>query len=361
MNRQDILHLQVVEKYPCLSILLPTHRVTTETRQDMLRVKNLVAEAKKRLAQEFHDREISSLLLRLDEVVNNLDYEHLLDGLAIFVNNDTAYTFYLPFSPHERVIVDHTFATRDLIKSLHHTQRYWVLSLSEKPTRLYEGSGPTLIEITKHGFPMTYTGPGGTGPLPGGKGIEPSIYLEERHKQFFGWVDTAFRRIAADDPLPLVVVGVDRYLAYFQANSTQAHSIIATLKGNYDHMSPHDLGQLVWPLVEKQLRERNHTTIEELEAAVGAGKYAATMEAVWRMAKEGRGATLLVEDNFTYPAHVDQTGYQISPASDPTKPGVIDDAVDEVIEIVMQKGGRVVMVDEGALQQYQHIALILRY
>src|SRR5258708_38234846 len=111
----------------------------------------------------------------------------------------------MPCSADERVIVGRTVATRSLVQALNHFQRYWVLTLSEKTAQLYEGSGPTLIEVKKHGFPMTYNGPGGTTPLPGGYGIEPSIYLEERQRQFFRWVDTAYRRIAADDPLPVVV------------------------------------------------------------------------------------------------------------------------------------------------------------
>jgi hypothetical protein len=50
-----------------------------------------------------------------------------------------------------------------------------------------------------------------------------------------------------------------------------------------------------------------------------------------------------------------------SPAEDASAPGVIDDAVDEVIEEVMAKGGSVVFVDDGALEQHQRIAFILRY
>ena len=51
----------------------------------------------------------------------------------------------------------------------------------------------------------------------------------------------------------------------------------------------------------------------------------------------------------------------LAPAEDASAPGVIDDAVDEVIEEVMAKGGGVAFVDDGALAQYQRIALILRY
>jgi hypothetical protein len=79
------------------------------------------------------------------------------------------------------------------------------------------------------------------------------------------------------------------------------------------------------------------------------------------MAQEGRGNLLIVETNFHYPARVDETGMFITPASDPTAPGVLDDAVDGIIETVMSKGGKVAFVDDGTLEQYQHIAMTLRY
>jgi hypothetical protein len=39
----------------------------------------------------------------------------------------------------------------------------------------------------------------------------------------------------------------------------------------------------------------------------------------------------------------------------------MDDALDEVIEVVLAKGGNVAIVDDGTLSVHQQIALILRY
>ena len=49
------------------------------------------------------------------------------------------------------------------------------------------------------------------------------------------------------------------------------------------------------------------------------------------------------------------------PADDPNAPGVMPDAVDEAIEMVIRKGGEVVCVDNGKLAQFGRIALVLRY
>jgi len=40
---------------------------------------------------------------------------------------------------------------------------------------------------------------------------------------------------------------------------------------------------------------------------------------------------------------------------------VIDDAVDEIIEMVISMGGEVTFMDDGQLEDDQRMALILRY
>lgn len=361
MNHKDIRLLQSMRGYPALSILAPMQRSHIDNQQDQLRIKNLVTEATNRLLNEFPRREIEMLLSRLDELVASIDYGSVLDGVAIFVNQDSARLFSLPFAPIERVVVDESFATRDLVRTINHTQRYWVLMLSEQPTRLFEGVGETLIEVKDGGFPMTHSGPGGATRLPGGKGINRSAYRDDQHRQFFRKVDDAFQQFYADDLLPLAVVGVDRYLSFLREVSALTDANIVEVKGNYDRVSTFELAKIVWPQMEIQLTALRHQVLEDLDVAVGAQKYASTIGEVWRLAYEGRGRTLVVEENYHYPATSDESGMHITPASDAALPGVIDDAVDEVIETVLAKGGQVVFVDDGTLEQHQRVALILRY
>lgn len=361
MNRQDVLLLQQVRAYPALTITLPTHRTAPENRQDPIRLRNLVSQATDRLLGEFKQREIEPLLTRLENLVNGIDFRYTLDGLALFVTQDFGRAFQLPFTLRERVVVDETFATRDLMFALNRSPRYWTLVLTEKPTRLLEGLRDTLIEVTQGGFPMIHEGPGGALPLPGGQRVQKSAYRDERHRQFFRRVDAALKPFLAADPVPLAVVGVDRYLSFFNEVTDHKDAILTMLTGSHDTTSPHELAKLIWPLVETNLRSRRQQVLAELEKAVGARKVASTVGEVWRFAQEGRGALLLVEQDFHYPARLDPSGRQLSPADDPAAPGVMDDAVDEIIETVLSKGGRVIFLDNGQLAAHQQIALVLRY
>lgn len=361
MNRHDIRLLQAVRHYPSVTITLPTHRTSPDNKQDPIRVKNLVTEATNRLLGEFQRREVEPLLSRLEALVNDIDYRYTLDGLALFVNRDIGRRFILPFTLPERVVVDETFWTRGLVFALNRTPRYWVLALSEQPTRLFEGVREHLQEITDEGFPMTHTGPGGERGLPNDPAINRSAYRDERHRQFFRQVSAALTSFMSDDPLPLALVGVDRYLAFFREVSPHAGAVVTTLTGNHDKTPAHDLGKLVWPLVEQNLAIRRAEALKELNAAVGAQKYASTLGEAWRFTHEGRVDALLVEEDYHQAVRVADDGMTLTPVDDPTLPGVIEDAVDEIIAMVLDKGGRVVFVDNGALPQHQRIATILRY
>jgi hypothetical protein len=303
-------------------------------------------------------------------VVDDINYRHTLDGLAIFANQEMAEKHYLPFPLPERVVLGDTFLTRDLVFAFNRTPRYWVLVLSEQPTRLFEGTRDTLVELQGGGFPLEHEGPGGATALPGGFGENLSAIRDERHRQFFRAVDEALTPYLAADPLPLVVVGVDRWLAFFVEVSAHKDAIIGTLNGSHDKTSPSDLAALVWPLVDAGLASRREEYLVDLNRAIGEHRVVSTIGEAWRMAHEGRGRLLLVEEDFHFRGRLDETGVHLLPA-DPAGSGdgadgadgagVLEDAVDDVIETVLSKGGRVVFMPNGHLEQFQRIALLLRF
>jgi hypothetical protein len=101
--------------------------------------------------------------------------------------------------------------------------------------------------------------------------------------------------------------------------------------------------------------------LQDLEAAVGLQRAASTLGEVWHLARLGRGKVLVVEEGYHRPARLNEWEQLDLNVEDPTAPGVLDDAVDEVIETVLAKGGEVVFVEDGELAFHDRISLILRY
>ncbi len=357
INRQDLIQLQSLRSRPALSLLLPTHRTSPENKQDPILVKNLVNEARARLSEEFSKRELAPFVQNLEKLVSEIEYPHTLDGLALYISPVFAKLYYLPFAVPTRVIIDQTFATRDLVYGMHRSLRYWVLLLSQASTRLLAGTGETLEEVVDQNFPMQMTGPGATTALPYDS---DSSYLDDRHRRFFQQVDNAFSSYTQNEVLPLVAGGVDRQVAFFQEVSQHNQAIAGTLSGNFDKATPHELTPSVWSIVQSFRETQQMNALQELEDAVSAQKVVSTIEEAWRLANEGRGKLLLVEKNYHLPAIMTENNQlELVDAAGGTE--VMDDAVDEVIEVVLAKGGNAVLVEDGALSIHRKIALILRY
>ena len=360
ISRNELKKLQSKKDYPSVSLLAPTHRTAPANQKDKIAVKNLLAKGLERLHGEFSKREVESLVENLNKLIDGFDWEHAEDSVALFASKNFAKAVQLPFKVKARFVIDKTFATRDLVFTLNRAPRYRVLVLSEKPTRLFEASTNQLTEITSKPFPMNHKGAGGASKLPGGQGINRSAVRDESHREFFRKVDEAVAKLQKEDPLPIVLAGVDRYLAFYQEVTKDPDSIVGMVTGSHDTTSHTVLGRLAWPVFQAGSTLRRTKALVRLAEAVKVNRHSSGIIQVWRSAFEKKIQTLLVEADFEYPADRSEDGATLLPYTE-KGPASLDDAVDEVIEQVLADGGEVFFYEPGSLDVHQKIAAILRY
>jgi hypothetical protein len=348
---------QAHRDYPSVSILAPTHRTAPSNKQDPIKVKNLVRKATDRLHGEFKKREVAAVVENLREAVRKVDWEHTLDGLALFANKERSAAVSLPFRVKPRAVIDETFATRDVVYAFNRAAPYRVLVLSHN-CRLYDAWTTVLDEHIAKPFPMAHRGPG-LSKRPGVYGINPSAKRDEAYRAFFRSIDAGVDALQRVNPLPLVVVGVERNLAFYQEVTQQSDAIAGMLAGNHDWTSPSALGKLVWPVFEAGATRCRTEALVQLDSAVGVHRYASGIDQVWRAAIGAKCRTLLVEKEFKYPADLSPEGDQLVPYTG-RGVGALDDVVDEVIERVMSAGGEVFFYPAGDLDVHQRIAAVLR-
>jgi hypothetical protein len=82
----------------------------------------------------------------------------------------------------------------------------------------------------------------------------------------------------------------------------------------------------------------------------------------WQASVQNRGRMLIVEKNFFYPAEHGANKEVIYKMDNSSNNNFfIKDAVDDIIEKVIESGGDVEFVDEGLLNDYQKIVLLEYY
>lgn len=349
--------------YPAVSLLMPTHRTPPANQQDPIRLRNLLTETRRRLeADESVPADVAAAVYdEIAEAAAHVDLRQVGEGLALFASPGQVHVRLLDSPVNERVVVADTYEIRDVVADAARRHRYWALVLSEQPTRLWSGDGAHLVEVTTHGFPFTHEGPGGAQGLPRDYGQNPSAHRDERHRQFFRDIANALRRVDALDTRPVFVLGVERYLAFFAAEWTAP--IAGTISGNYDRSGPHDLYRVLAPHLAAHQSSEQIAALEQLDVARGANRFAAGLPEVWQLAHQGRGAHLLVEENYHTPAwtHEDHLHPAEQPPTGEPAGTLVDDAVDDVVELVARQGGEVTFVGDGSLATDGRIALIVRY
>ncbi len=96
----------------------------------------------------------------------------------------------------------------------------------------------------------------------------------------------------------------------------------------------------------------------DLETAENSQNVASGIDAVGHLAGSGTGDTLFVEEDFHLKGGIRKTDHSLIKSEDLDIREAIDDAVDAIIEKVLEKGGNVIFLQSGALAKLQRIALV---
>lgn len=350
---EQVVLLQAVTDYPAVSVLVSTTPSPVMTPADAAQLRGRVAEAVGRVRKERRGEPAERAVQALLGLVERATQAPTSAALALFASAEVAMAVPLPVAVRDRVVVDPTFATRDLVRALHRTPRHVVLVLNSGEARLFTGAADALRPVTRGAFPMQNDRPRRpAGARASAKGADTAAFYRE--------VDAALGTHLRLHPAPLVLAGPDRVVAQFRAVSRNLSRLAGVLDGNVATLPLPELVERCRPVLERYLLSRQAEALSLLEQRVGASRAVAGLPSAWLAARRERPEMLAVEEGLFYPARVSEDGDHLEPATDVEHPDVIDDAVDELIELVLDRGGWVALVEDGALAAHGGVALTLR-
>lgn len=363
LNPDTLAELRAPRPYPAVSLLLPTHRAAPDNAQDGIRLRNVVTEAKRRLAQDPGvDKEtLEAVEAQIDAAAASVDLTEVTEGTLLLVSLKDFEVWQLPTTPPERVVISDTYLTRDLVSSWLHERPYWVLVLSEERSRLWHGAGETLSEVNRLGFPAEPALPDQQDAEPGAHfGNHPSPYREERLRQYLREVDDKLMEALRTGKGPVHLVGLTSALNLFTERSRNTERFGARIeRGGTEKAHAHALLDILRPARAQYTADQQHKALEKLGEAIGARRFAAGSDEIWQNVQEGRVQLLLVEDNFQAAAVPEAT--HLRPAASAEHPDVEDDIVDTLVEAALGTGAEVVFVTDDSLADHDRIAAVLRY
>ena len=356
----DLHNLLLPRTEPCISVFLPLPRHGPGLAKAPVRFRALLRQAESLMGERYDARRVKELLGPLTGLAEAADvFTPGPEGLAAFRAEGLFEVYRLWPAPPERVVVADSFHVKPLLKSLQDRHRYFVLSLGSRHVALFEGSERGLAPRLVPGLPARIEsssaseagGRGGSSrgglrsavPGSGKAPAEGDGGRREELLRFFRAVQTALGEVL-DDRAPLIVAGAAPLLPLFREVCGHPGLHAEFVEGAVDDVGTEQLHQRALPEARRALDARDEALVAEFRGQLDRGLAANILTRVAEAAVIGRVRRLLIADGRPLFGRVDRTTGEVTLHAGQMGPQD-DDVLDDLAEIVLARGGEVVVLD----------------
>ncbi|MBC2889247.1 baeRF8 domain-containing protein [Gordonibacter massiliensis (ex Traore et al. 2017)] len=317
---------------PLVSLYLPTHgRAGAE--EDRIEFKNLVEEARGKLAQEFEHREHTGLDARLDEVATR--FEELASpasggSLAVLASNDRTYIYQPGYEVGPLAFVGERFYARPLLRNFQFGSRYFLLGLSADRFALVRGDFGSLERVElpadvldefSEEFPLVYDGHEGAldysslenhlPPYHGWKSRN-DVRKEEAGK-FFQHVNKAVTDyLATETGLPVILVSLPEHQTAFRRISTVPNLLDEGVEKDIGGIDAPELLDAAKAVIEHAREARADALLEKLGDAEPHGGGSTDLSAIGLALVERKVRALFAAEGAYIPGGFDEATGEVS-------------------------------------------------
>jgi hypothetical protein len=355
---------------PCLSMIIPLEKLNPQREANKRLTEDLLNKARKAAPPIYSDATIEKIIEEASKICEQLDWVHPPTGLGIYLSEKYVFKVPFDFTPQERIYWSNRFMIRDLLLQDQLNQPFFILALTETKSRFYEyksGQWNVIKDPAVHSnyqphyeyeAPARGTSHAGHAHVKSFEREKEKLNADHR-KPHLNKIKAALRKYQSAT-LPVVVVGSDKLLHEINIEHSVQEPIINISK-DPSHYTIAELGSIATPYVFGFVEHKIEKLIAEWSELVGKGFTRTGLQAAWRASQEGNCRILLVEKSYVKPGYLLQDPYYLLLSPPVGAHATLPDAVDDLIKMVLQKGGTVFFTDNELLQHAQHIALITRY
>ncbi|MBD6614847.1 hypothetical protein FNW02_02985 [Komarekiella sp. 'clone 1'] len=299
----------------CVSIYMPTYKMSTETLQNPIRFKNLIRDAEEKLIENgLRPQEARDLLLPAQELNEYNFWQYQSDGLAVFISKNFFSYYTVPIDFQELVVVTERFHLKPLMSLFTGDGQFYILALSQNLVRLFQATRFSIREIELEDVPtsiaeaLRYDDPEKnlqfhTGTPQGGSGDRAAIFHghgagNDDEKQnilrYFRKVNDGLQELFKNQKSPLILAGVDYLLPIYRQANSYSYLVDEGITGNPDQLKAEELHTQAWQIVQPYFEEEQNEAIAYYQANLGTGKTANSIKEIVPAAYYQRVESLFV-------------------------------------------------------------------
>jgi hypothetical protein len=324
-----------------VSIFIPTHRAN-QRQKDQINLKNGIKSAKDKLASSgWNEKEAEKYLRPAIELLeNDRFWNHLSDGLALFIGPDFFHQEIVPVSFDAYEFVGDRFYLRPLLPLMNNKDRFFLLALSQGEVRFFEGHQYSitpvkiddLVPVGGMKSIFDYADLPETLQNHSGNSDGQQIYhgqgkgeddRKEDIKEYFRMINKGLMEMLHDEQPPMVIAAVDYLVPIYKEVNDYKYLMDEFVNGNPEKDHPSLLHEKAWPLVENKLGTDYNDEKENFKEQLGKNTASSLLNDIVPAAVYGKVDTLFVNKDYRLYGYFDKDKNELE-ILDEYKPGSRD-------------------------------------
>ncbi len=382
LHREDLKTLIEQNGGPCVSMFLPMQRAGKETRQNPIRMKNMLREAEEQLrAQGMNDTAVQGMLAPAQTLLDDSEYWlHQSDGLALFCSPENFSSYRLPVDFDERLRISDHFYIKPLLPLVSANEPFYLLALSKHSVRLFQGNlyaldeldlppeVPTHIEqVTGYDEPEEQLQFRTN--VPAGRGGEQAAIFhgqgEDKDRQqtyllrYFTEIDRGLQQLLRDEQAPMVLAGVDYLLPLYRERNSYPHLLEKGIVGNPEPLKTGELHAQAWQIVVPHLKQAQQKVLDRYQQLIATEQTTSDLRTIIPAARYGRIDTLFIAPDMEEWGTFDPTNDTLEIHAEATTGD--QDLLDFAAVHTLMHSGTVYAVERDMIPKDGPVAALLRY
>lgn len=382
LERSDIDELLQDGYEHCVSIFVPTGSVEGESSEARIRLKNIMAEAESRLSERgLRSAEIRSILQPVNERLEISEFWMDTDrGLAIFLGPSFSRLYrssraFVPF-----VCVGRHFHFTPLLPLLQAKGEFLLLALNLDRVRLYQGDAHGLEEVSPEYMPESLTealrfddperqlqfhtstdsaGPEQRSAAFHGHGVGDKEQKKVRILRYFQKVSSAVKSFLGEDPLPLVLAGVEYLHPIYREASDYPHLLEPTVPGRPEDYGSDEFHRSAWELVEPHYQRDIQRVRQSYMDRIESEGASSDLREILPAAYQSRVAAILIEQGRKIWGRYDPDQDKLVLL--PEQEAGVEDLLNLAARYTLRYGGRAIVLPEEEMPQGAAAAAVFRF
>lgn len=305
-----------------VSIFIPTTR-TSNFQKDQLYLKNALQTAKQGLEDRgMTTKETHQFLGKAYALLDDDNYwNHLSDGLALFIGPDFFEKFELPIAFNKQTLIGGKFYLRPVMPMMTGESRFFLLALSLNEVKFYEGSRysitPVIIEDlvpedmesvlvdigAKESLQM-HQGGGNQAVFHGqNKATDKKL---KNYEKYFRFIDKGLMEMLHDEKVPMVIAAVDYLVPIYKDVSAYSNIVTEHINGNPERSTPVDLHRRAMNILEDFNQNQKAKLKNNFGDYLASDKASFSITDIVKSAHDGKVENLLINQDYQSWGHYNE-------------------------------------------------------